>query len=312
MSKPVQLDLFSGIGGFSLAGHWAGFETIAFCEREPYCQRVLAKHWPGVHRFDDITTLTAELIRGVHAGPVDVVTGGFPCQNLAACGDGKGLKGDKSKLWFEYLRLIQELRPDWVVIENSPMLRLRGADIVIEGLEKEHYSAWSSVVGACDAGAPHKRERTIIVAHNNHARREEQCRTEPVPAQQFSAKCGSSSLGQAMGDINEFGRSWEPRGGAVPESSNGYARIRTDWRLEPGMVRDVHGVSSRLDRHRWPAYPKQDQFEYEPPRTGYKGKNRVARIHALGNAVVPQVMYPFLQFIYEQIMISRESEGVYP
>lgn len=403
MSKPVQLDLFSGIGGFSLAGHWAGFETIAFCEREPYCQRVLAKHWPGVHCFDDITTLTVELVRGVHAGPIDLITGGFPCQDISAAGRGEGISGSRSSLWFEYLRVIEECRPRWVVIENSPILRIRGADIVLQGLEAAGYTAWASVVGANDAGAPHKRQRVIIVAHracrrvyagaertgwtqgpntdwgnagtgladadsrsipfegrrpegrdrsrsageavanSNSSGRQEQCRAFPVRAEQLPSQCGCSGVGDtdieplrsglcASGPRGE--RSGRPRDAGCEtghlenasrersspiraeqtgdESSADTVGASSSGAIEPGLGRDSHGLPNRLDIIGWPVRPNETQRPWEPARTGTKISNRAARLKGLGNAVVPQVMYPFLQFIYEQIMISRESEGVHP
>lgn len=120
------LDLFSGIGGFSLGLERCGMRTVAFCETEPYCRRVLAKHWPEVPCYDDIRTLTAErLARDGIA--VDVLCGGFPCQDLSVAGKGAGLAGARSGLWSEYRRLIRELEPSYVIIENVSAL-LSGAD----------------------------------------------------------------------------------------------------------------------------------------------------------------------------------------
>lgn len=172
MNKPTILDLFSGIGGFSLAGHWAGFETVAFCEREPFCQKVLAKHWPEVPIFDDICRLTADALRQRGVEHVDVITGGFPCQDISPAGKRAGITGDRSGLWREYFRLIRELRPSHVVIENSSALLLRQrdgiipAEIVLSDLASIGMDAEWSVLYAADVGAPHYRGRCFMVAYN--------------------------------------------------------------------------------------------------------------------------------------------------
>ena len=158
------LDLFSGIGGFSLGLHWAGMHTVAFCERDPWCRSTLARHWPGIPLYDDVRLLTAERLRADAVPAPDLVCGGFPCQDVSAAGRGRGLDGERSGLWHEMERLVAELRPGWVVAENSPALRVRGADRVCAGLEALGYACWPLVVGAAHAGAPHRRERVFIVA----------------------------------------------------------------------------------------------------------------------------------------------------
>ena len=167
------LDLFSGIGGFSLGLHWAGMRTIAFCERDPWCRRTLARHWPGIPLYDDVRLLTAERLRAdgvfsLDSGP-DLICGGFPCQDVSAAGKGGGLDGAQSGLWHEMERLVAELRPAWVVAENSPALRVRGADRVCAGLEALGYACWPLVVGAAHAGAPHLRERVFVIAYSGAA-----------------------------------------------------------------------------------------------------------------------------------------------
>jgi DNA (cytosine-5)-methyltransferase 1 len=161
------LDLFSGIGGFSLGLQRAGgFETKAFCEIDPFCRRVLARHWPGVPCYDDVRTLTAERL-GADGIAVDVICGGFPCTDISSANAGRqaGIDGEQSGLWWEYARLVREIRPAWVVIENSPDLRTRGGDRVLDELEQGAYACWPLVVGAANAGAPHLRRRTWILAH---------------------------------------------------------------------------------------------------------------------------------------------------
>lgn len=115
------LDLFSGIGGFSLGLERAGMRTVAFCEIEPYCRAVLRKHWPGVPCFEDVRQLHAEDV-----GTIDVVCGGFPCQDISYAGKGAGLEGARSGLWFEYARIIEETKPQFAIIENVSAIRNRG------------------------------------------------------------------------------------------------------------------------------------------------------------------------------------------
>ena len=156
------LDLFSGIGAMSLGLEWAGMRTVGFCEIDPTCRHWLRGHWPAAPIFEDIRTLSGEAIRE-RCGAVDLVAGGFPCQDISAAGKGAGLSGARSGLWFEMLRIVREVRPDWVLAENVGALRTRGADEVLEGLDAEGYACWPLVVGADDAGAPQRRKRVWIV-----------------------------------------------------------------------------------------------------------------------------------------------------
>jgi DNA (cytosine-5)-methyltransferase 1 len=154
------LDLFSGIGGFSLGLERAGMRTVAFCERDEYCRAVLAKHWPDVPCFDDVRTL-----RGTDVGYVDVICGGFPCQDISEAGRGVGLTGERSGLWSQYRRLIEEIQPSWTIVENVSALTYRGLGEVIRQLDEIGYDAeWSSIT-ACAVGLPHLRERLFIVAY---------------------------------------------------------------------------------------------------------------------------------------------------
>ena len=125
------LDLFSGLGAFSLGlERSGGFETAAFCEIEPYCRRVLARHWPEVPCYDDVKTLTARRL-AADGISVDAICGGFPCQDISYAGSGDGLAGDRSGLWFEFARLIGEVGPQVVVVENVAALLDRGMGVVI-------------------------------------------------------------------------------------------------------------------------------------------------------------------------------------
>lgn len=159
------LDLFSGIGGFSLGLERAGFETVAFCEIEPYARRILRKHWPTVPIFEDVRTLTARRLIKEGLGPIDLICGGFPCQDISLLGPRTGITGERSGLWSEFARLIREIKPRWLIAENLPALRTNGADEVLTYLARAGYSAWPLVVGAGDVGAPHIRKRVWIIAH---------------------------------------------------------------------------------------------------------------------------------------------------
>lgn len=167
MSGPLNLlDLFSGIGGFSLGlERTGGFRTRAFCEIDPFCRHVLTKHWPEVPRYDDIRTLTAEKLRADGIS-IDAICGGFPCQDISIgnTNNPRGLNGHRSGLWFEYVRLIDELRPMFALVENSPMLLRRGMDRLLGSLAEIGYDAEWDCIPACLAGAPIIRDRLWLLA----------------------------------------------------------------------------------------------------------------------------------------------------
>lgn len=153
------LSLFSGIGGLDLAAEMAGIEVAAFCEIEPFPVEVLAKRFPGVPIFDDVRKLK----RGDIDRSIDVIHGGFPCQDLSQAGKQRGLLGERSGLWFEMLRVIHEIRPRYVLAEN-----VRGAvnlalDTVYSNLVDEGYKVYPYVIPASAVGAPHQRERLFVV-----------------------------------------------------------------------------------------------------------------------------------------------------
>jgi DNA (cytosine-5)-methyltransferase 1 len=207
------LDLFSGIGGFSLGlERTGGFETVAFCEIDKKARAVLAKHWPDVPIFDDVCTLTQEALNE-RAISVDVVCGGFPCQDLSLAGRGAGLDGQQSGLWFEYHRIIAETRPSWVIIENVPALRSRGLDRVLWSLAEIGYDAEWHCIPASAVGAPHRRDRIWIVAN---AMRESLER-------QWKISIGTGEAHQDTSDSR-----W--------------------WAAEPDVGRMAYGVPGRVDR----------------------------------------------------------------
>jgi DNA (cytosine-5)-methyltransferase 1 len=158
--------LFAGIGGFEMGlERSGGFETVAQCEIDPYCQKVLAKHWPQVKRYEDIRDLTAARL-AADGITVDAICGGFPCQDVSVSNPaGRGLSGSKSGLWSEYARLISELRPRVVFVENVAALLARGMGTVLGDLAALGYDAEWEVISASDVGAPHERDRVWIVAY---------------------------------------------------------------------------------------------------------------------------------------------------
>ena len=164
--KLRHLDLFSGIGGFSLGLEaTGGFETVAFCDIEKYCLEILEKRYPGVPRYTNIKELNYDTIKTDGVFPIDIITGGYPCQPFSVAGRKKG-EEDPRHLWPEYFRLVKELRPTWVIGENvSGHIKL-GLDTVIEDLESEGYAARTFSISASSIGANHQRERVWIIANS--------------------------------------------------------------------------------------------------------------------------------------------------
>jgi DNA (cytosine-5)-methyltransferase 1 len=219
IEKLTVLDLFSGIGGFSLGlQRTGGFETIAFCEIDPFCRKVLAKHWPGVPCFEDITKLDKEELDSL--GRVDVICGGFPCQDISCAGKGAGIHAERSGLWWEMLRIIRLVRPRFVLVENVAALLNRGLDEVLGSLAESGYDAEWTCLRASEFGLMHNRERLYLVAYD--ARRNENTRR--------------------LLETGIFrGSSKQPRGVRCHENGNfsGDGTIHD----ESPLVRSVHGLS---------------------------------------------------------------------
>lgn len=160
-----HLDLFSGIGGFALAARWAGIETVAFCEIDKFCHKVLNKNFPDIPIHDDIKTLNG----GDYAG-IDIITGGYPCQPFSYCGKRQG-ENDQRHLWPEMFRIIKQARPKFIVSENVIGHITLGVDTVLDDLENENYTCWAFIIPACAADAPHKRDRVWIVAYSDEVKK---------------------------------------------------------------------------------------------------------------------------------------------
>jgi DNA (cytosine-5)-methyltransferase 1 len=250
------LDLFSGIGGFSLGLERAGMRTVAFCEIEPYCRAVLRKNWPGVPIYEDVRELSASRIQADGIS-VDVICGGFPCQDISLAGRGAGLDGAKSGLWSEYLRIIREVRPVFVIIENSPALRTRGGDRVLSGLEALDYACEPFVVGAVHAGAPHRRQRVWLVAYANGAELRDEQRRCRRPCRGSASVIGDDGASGHVADTNITG-------------------------LEIVLDGQPRECAPAVGAHAWTSEPDVGRVAYGVPA-------RAHRIKALGNAVVPQI-----------------------
>jgi len=233
MGKLQVLDLFSGIGGFSLGLEMTGgFATAAFCEIAPFQRRVLAKHWPKTPCFADVERLNASDLTSVGVS-VDVICGGFPCQDLSEANvHGEGLDGAKSGLWREYARLIGELRPQYVIVENVAALLVRGLDRVLGDLATLGYDAEWHGIPASAVGAPHDRDRIWIIAYPTSGQR------RPVLEQRHLARTHS------------LFRSWqEDAGGSsrVPEAGwvQGWREVADGFfGLDDGLSKGLDGYNS--------------------------------------------------------------------
>lgn len=269
------LSLFSGIGGIDLACEWVGIETIAFCEREPFCQKVLTKHWPDKPIYDDVCTLTKERLEADGIGTIDLIHGGYPCQPFSVAGDRKGTEDDRH-LWPEVFRLIQAIAPRWFVGENVAGHVTLGLDIVLADLESIGYEWETFVLPAMAVGAPHRRDRVFIVAHSNSERWEKHYTATSSSKlgqrtrrdfETVLSNANRKSRLQANSTISTIGSERRPR----------YDASWSDWGGKTGTYWDVS----------------------EPPIFGVADgiPDHMDRVKALGNAVVPHQIYPVLAAI---------------
>jgi DNA (cytosine-5)-methyltransferase 1 len=240
------LDLFSGIGGFSLGlERTGGFQTVAFCEIDPFCRRVLAKHWPGVPIHEDVRKL-----RGKDVGPVDVVCGGFPCQPFSSAGKRGGTSDDRW-LWPEMRRLVQELRPTWVIGENVTHIDRVGLEVILSDLAADSYeTAPPFEIPACAVDLEHIRFRTWLVGYSDrHGKSALPINDEVarLSTNDADAERGRLSLGWDVAGVGRRREQVSGHAGCLPQDS-------------PGRVGANDVVPYRMDR-----------------------------LRALGNAVVPQI-----------------------
>ncbi len=312
MVKMRVLDLFSGIGGFSLGlERTGGFETVAFCEIEPFPRKVLAKHWPEVPIYEDVRTLTAERL-ATDGIAVDVICGGFPCQDISNAGKGAGLAGERSGLWSEIARLVGELAPRFIIVENVAALLGRGLGDVLGTLASLGYDAEWHCIPASYLGAPHRRDRIWIIAYPQRvrpdagapscgserlARYEERDGAEWAKQFRLGGNCddvadpsqlqrdGSELHGEhCEGEVSEFGAG----SGAVALAYTTSERLPRPWQpiIRRGAEAQGQGQAT------WPlASGLGDIWRAEPNvgRVANGVPDRAHRLKALGNAVVPQI-----------------------
>jgi DNA (cytosine-5)-methyltransferase 1 len=241
-----ELALFAGAGGGILGGHLLGWRTVCAVEWEPYAASVLAARQndgilPTFPIWDDVQTFDGRPWRGI----VDVVSGGFPCQDISAAGKGAGISGERSGMWREMARIICEVRPKYAFIENSPMLTTRGLDVVLSDLAGMGFDARWGVLGAANVGANHQRDRAWIAAKNNvsnasKVRREWQCSIQ-------ADGCSGSVDWETM-PINAKEHSPLGKVSNIRLSAKQFRKKFTWWQVEPNVGRVANGVAARVDR----------------------------------------------------------------
>ena len=222
------LDLFSGIGGFSLGLERAGaFRTVAFCERDEFCQAVLRKHWPGTPIYDDVRTIDADRL-----GRIDLICGGWPCQPWSVAGQQRGAEDDRD-LWPEMQRIVEAVQSRWIIGENvrgfvnEPM----GLERSLSDLESIGYQAAPFIIPACAVDAPHRRDRVWIIANAAQLQRNgsgEYSKQSERQVSEFRGRCGEISVADVGRTATECRR----------------------WLAEPDVCRVAHGVPRRVDRLR--------------------------------------------------------------
>jgi DNA (cytosine-5)-methyltransferase 1 len=292
------LDLFSGIGGFSLGlERSGGFETVAFCEIEPYCRAVLKKHWPDVPCYDDVRTADFP--------DADIVVGGFPCQDVSCAGKRAGLSGERSGLYRELVRALRLVRPKHAIVENVAALLGDGMGIVLGDMAESGFDLEWDCVPAKAIGAPHERDRVWIVAHAHSERRGEERGFRHRPVEMPSRRTKAEEPANAAGVGCRQGRSGRP-----PDS---FARVRDaarwnaayapsaglEGRGEPEASREALAVPACGYSHPWRSWT--DEPEISGMDDGFP--NWVDSTRATGNAVVPQIP----ELIGKAIM---QAEGV--
>jgi DNA (cytosine-5)-methyltransferase 1 len=277
--------LFSGIGGFDLGFERAGIRTLWQIEIDDYCNGVLARHFPSAARFRDVRECGAH-----NLSPVDIISGGFPCQDISNAGKRAGIDGERSGLWAEYARIVRELRPRFVVVENVAALLHRGLERVCGDLAACGYDAEWDCLPASAFGAPHRRDRLWLIAYpSQHGRHEKFAesrrffralrldgRGDPLAdanSAGFRERCGAIASAPAYGpaqcgseDVSHTASGRAESGGAsghewgFQNETLREFRYSDNWATEPDVGRVAHGIPARVDR-----------------------------LRGLGNAVVPQI-----------------------
>ena len=235
------LSLFSGIGGFELACEMAGMTVVGQVEIDPYCRKVLEKHWTGVKRLENIFD-----VRGDEFGPVDLIVAGVPCQPASCAGKRRGTEDDRW-LWGEALRIVKSISPAWCLFENpTGILSLQGGvpfENIIVGLEDEGYEVQPLIIPASGVGAPHRRERVFIVAYSEGlSERPGLCQGEQ--AEQRRRRSGYSGSEDDVADTEGVYAQGFRNGQGQGQFGGGRW-----WAVEPDVGRGFNGIPSWLERH---------------------------------------------------------------
>jgi len=264
--KVNELHLFAGAGGGILGGMLLGHTTVCAVEIEPYCQKVLLQRQrdgilPKFPIWDDVQTFDGTPWRG----KVDVICGGFPCQDISAAGKGAGIEGSRSSMWKHMARIIGEVRPKYTFVENSPMLVGRGLSTVLIDLAQMGYDAKWGIVGAHHVAAPHKRDRIWILATDSNVsrggtsqRNTDRDRTETKQEWKVKPQFELGGHGKKENDVSDSiskrGRSgnteWEDAEDAwkLATNSRDNSRRLGWWDSEPNVGRVANGLANRVDR----------------------------------------------------------------
>jgi DNA (cytosine-5)-methyltransferase 1 len=287
-----ELTLFAGAGGGILGGKLLGWRTVCAVERNAYCAAILAQRQNEGYLepfpiWSDVTSFDGTRWRGI----VDVVSGGFPCQDISCAGKGAGLDGERSGLWAEMARIISEVRPRFAFVENSPMLTSRGLDRVLGDFSSMGFNAEWGVVSAADAiwtqGRPcidHERERIWIIAKNADATRNEQGRKKQRSKREPVGSCGEYIAACSDSGLQQGGNWSKPNKARWSEARDNYTCSNTnETRLD--------GDDNHKELSRWvqSMLAQSSWWESEPDvgRVANGVPNRVDRLAALGNAQVP-------------------------
>jgi DNA (cytosine-5)-methyltransferase 1 len=308
----THLDLFSGIGGFAIAAQCAGFRTVAFVERDPYCQKILAQHWPNVTIYGDI-----HQFGGRSLGPISLLTGGFPCQPFSVAGEQRGAADDRY-LWPEMFRVIQTTKPDWIIGENVTGLDGLGLNDCISDLESIGYEVAPPLeIPACGVGAPHLRFRVWIIANLSDAGSSRIASSNKRQEYQQDDRAGiwtgvesnlptssdanSSRLEGLTGDGGRIGNWSSPRRPVAPSLALPQIEIAPHFDGQ----RELQPEGLEQDFWRWDIDSNFDNTWVEAA-TEFCGmvhgvSNRPHRIKGLGNAIVPQVAYQITKAIFQHL-----------
>ena len=278
------LDLFSGIGGFSVGLERAGFKTVAFCEIDKYCRLVLKRHWKDIKIYCDVREITKRQLEEDGCELPEVITGGVPCQPFSVAGKQKGTD-DNRHLWPEMFRVIQDFSPKWIIIENVRGLINIQDGVVFErmhlDLANEGYEAQSFIIPAAGVGAPHRRDRVWIVANSRRTIRGQQS-----SGNRESIRSGTSQETKRSADSDSVARSSERE--KIMANTESQQSLSTHNREKQGEVGDKKQGEFRgsYSRSLWP-----NNWDIEPDvgRVADGVQGRTHRLKGLGNAIVPQI-----------------------